>query len=118
MSPVTKLPPYSLYLNILGINENNGYYNVSLAITNTGAVSAQLDKFLINQVRQENIAGLTIYLNGTSVNVAEPLNYNLKCGDILQVNFMAPSTNYTSGSQLRICVSTAQALYFTSGTLP
>ena len=47
-----RMPPESLSLNMQGISENNGFYNVSLSITNTAAVPTQLDKFLVNDNRE------------------------------------------------------------------
>ena len=40
----------------------------------------------------KNERGLNTYLNGAAVNMAQPLDYPIKSGDYLQVNFIMPYT--------------------------
>jgi hypothetical protein len=86
-----------------GVTKSNGYYNISLAFSNV-TDPERLDNILINPNSQENITDLTFYLNGTTVNAANPASYNLKSGDSLQVNFTVSSTEFTSGSTMLVYV--------------
>lgn len=91
---------------VKGVTKSNGYYNISLLIPNVSNVtsSERLDNFGINQMSQEDLPDLIIYINGTAVDTSNPLRYNLKSCDSLQVNLMVPCTDYASGSTINVCL--------------
>jgi hypothetical protein len=86
-----------------GVTKSNGYYNISLAFSKVYD-SERLDNIIINPNSQENITGLTFYLNGTAVVAPNPASYNLKSGDSLQVNFTVPCSEFASGSTMLVNV--------------
>lgn len=84
--------------------KNNDLYNVSLTIN-------AFDTQTINKLQlNENITGLTTYVNGTSVNTANPLQIKLNSGDLIQVNFTMPCAEYSSVNE--IMVISTDALYY------
>ena len=86
-----------------GATKGNGYYNISLAFSDVYN-SERLDNILINPNSQENVTGLTFYLNGTAVAPPNPPSYDLKSGDSLQVNFAVPCSEFASGSTMLVYV--------------
>ena len=86
-----------------GVTKNDGYYNISLAFKNV-TYAERLDNILINPNSQENVIGLTAYLNGTAVNAPDPVSCNLQKGDSLQVNLVFPCTNFASGTTIHLDV--------------
>jgi hypothetical protein len=86
-----------------GVTKSNGYYNISLAFSNVYDPE-RLDNIVINPNSQENITGLTFYLNGTAVAPPNPASYSLKSGDSLQVNFTVPCSEFASGSTMLVYV--------------
>jgi hypothetical protein len=91
---------------IKGVTKSNGYYDISLLIPSVSNVTAseRLDNFGINQISQEDLPDLIIHINGTAVDTSNPLRYNLKSCDSLQINLIVPCTNYASGSTINVCL--------------
>lgn len=91
---------------VQGVTKSNGYYNIAIAIPNTSANKTccydMVGNLDINQVAQEDIPGLTMYINGTWVNASNPIRYNLESGDTAQINMLVPCTAYPSGSTVNI----------------
>ena len=79
-----------------GVAINSGYYNISVSVN--AMQSANIQKIIINpadlegEQANEEISGLSTYLNGTAVSTSNPLNYHIRSGDCLQVNFIVPNT--------------------------
>lgn len=84
--------PMPFDIQCQGVTLNNGYYNISVSVN--AVQSASIQKIVINpgnvegEQAVEEISGVTTYLNGTAVNTAQALNYHIKSGDNLQVNFI------------------------------
>lgn len=92
-----------------GIATKGGICNISLEIN--AWFPAIINKLQLNQ----DITGLTTYVNGTTVNTANPLQIKLNEGDFIQVNFTMPCTEYSSICGITvfgISVFTNNAMYF------
>ena len=82
----------------------NGDYNISVSVS--ALRSESINKIQINP---SNVTSVS--LNGTAVNIANPLNYHLNSGDYLQVNFLMPCTEAIP-NQTAISIFTQQASYY------
>ncbi len=88
--------PEAFDVQCQGFTISNGYYNISVSVD--AMQSASIQKIIINpgnvegEQANEEISGLSTYLNGTAVNMAQALNYPVRSGDYLQVNFKMPYT--------------------------
>jgi hypothetical protein len=100
-----------------GVTKSNGYYNISLAFSNV-ADPVRIDNILINPQSQESITDTIFYLNGTTVDAADPVRCNLKSGDSLQINLTLPCTKHASGSTITLCVIGNPIGYNTEVVLP
>ena len=56
----------------------------------------------INQMAQEDIPGLAMYMNGTTINASAPIRYDLKAGDTAQINMLVPCSLYRSGTTINV----------------
>lgn len=92
------LRPGSLFFGIQcqSVTASKGYYNISVSVI--AMRSASIQKIIINpgdnegEQAIEEISGVSTYLNGTAVNMAQALNYPVRSGDYLQANFIMPYT--------------------------
>ena len=105
-------------INPASIKLNNGYYNSSTAITCIEETNIQ--KFFVYTANSSDIHAtnktlpdVLVYFNGTAVNPNQ-INYDLKSGDNLQVNFLIPAAKYAPKTLMSITIYTLQALYVTS----
>ena len=98
-------PPLEIN-NVQSITKSNGYYNISVAIPNNSAnktyVYHMVGNLGINQVAQEDIPGLAMYMNGTAITVSAPIRYDLKAGDTAQINMLVPCSLYRSGTTINV----------------
>jgi hypothetical protein len=119
----------SIWLDFQSSTKSNGYYNISLAINASAPQS--LDKLLMGPINNTDgsiikskggVNGLSIYLNGTVVDMAvdlsKQLNYHLNSGDCVQVNFTLPCSEYASNSTMGVVVFTSKETYGTETVLP
>lgn len=87
------------------MTESNGLCNISLIIK--AFAPDTINKLSLN----ENVTGLTTYVNGATVNTANPLRIKLNSGDLVEVNFTMPCDEYSSVNGITV-VST-DATYWT-----
>jgi len=79
-----------------GVRVNNQDYNISYSIN--AQQSATIDKILVKSSNSTDpsanteVRGATVYINGTAVNIANPLDYRIDSGNNLQVNVIIPCT--------------------------
>jgi hypothetical protein len=112
MAPVEE----KLHLDNISAAKDNGCLNVSLTIRGTADEAIQVNELRINGVSQNDLAGLTVYLNGTSiVKTASPLFIvenvdNLRVTLVLPVAF--PGGMFNSGF-VKVDVATPDVLYYT-----
>jgi hypothetical protein len=71
----------SLYLDNCHIVENAGYLNASLNIIGTPDITSTINELKISNFTLMELPGVTIYLNGTTVNCASSPFYILEKGD-------------------------------------
>ena len=127
-NPHTIMPQPNLWINIGNITQNNGYYNASVTISciRTTTLQQLVVAPAINSSEgitfsKETSPDLKVYFNGTfqDPNKLDKLDCNLKSGDNLQVNFIIPSANYTSGTVMGLTM-TAQKSFecFAEFSLP
>ncbi len=95
----------ALLIEPKAMTKNNGLYNVSLTIS--AIAPERINKLQLN----ENITGLTTYVNGTTVNTANPLQIKLNGGDLIEVNFTMPCAEYSSVND--VTVFSTNAMYYT-----
>jgi hypothetical protein len=75
---------------------NNQNYNISYSIK--AQQSTIIDKILVKSSNATDpsvnteVNGATVYINGTAVNIANPLDYRIDSGNNLQVNVIIPCT--------------------------
>ena len=87
------------------MTKNNNLYNISITIN--ASLPETINKLQLN----ENITGLTTYVNGTTVNTANPLQIKLNSGDSIEVNLTMPCDEYSSVNE--ITVISTDAMYYT-----
>jgi hypothetical protein len=87
------------------MTKNNSLYNISLTIN--AFAPERINKLQLN----ENLTGLTTYVNGTTVNTENPLQIKLNSGDLIEVNFTMPCAEYSSVNE--ITVFSSDAMYCT-----
>ena len=100
------------------IKLDNGYYNVSVALTSAGETDTLLHKFLVYPqanasdmyAANKTSPDVLVYFNGTIVDPNQ-INYNLESGASLQANCLIPISEYAPNSMMRITVYTSQAIY-------
>ncbi len=104
-------PQYVLYdIHCKSATVNNGEYNISVSVNATQSESIQ--KIILNpgdnkgEQAIEEISGLNTYLNGTAVSTELPLNYHVRSGDYLQVNFIVPYTEAYQNQTIFVIQST------------
>ena len=86
------------------MTESNSLYNISLTIN---AFSPErINKLQLN----ENVTGLTTYVNGTTINAANPLQIKLNSGDLIEVNFTMPCADYSSVN--KVIVFSTDTMYY------
>ncbi len=91
---VPHMPGETFDIQCQGFTVNNGYYNISVSVN--AMQSENIQKIIINpgtvegEQATEEISGVNTYLNGSAVSMAQALNYQIKSGDLLQVNFIMP----------------------------
>gem|GEM_PF-7128385 len=96
--------PEALQIEPKAMTENNGFYNVYLTVNAFGPDT--INKIQLN----ENVTGLTTYINGTAVNMAQPLQIKLNSGDLIEVNFTMPCPEYCQVNAISV-ISTG-AMYY------
>jgi hypothetical protein len=89
------MPGFPLQIEAKAMTEDNGLYNIYLTVNATAQDT--IDSIQLNQ----NITGLTTYINGTKVNAAS-LMLNVNDGDSIGVNFTMPYTEYSSVNQATV----------------
>ena len=100
---------------------SHGDYNISFSIN--ALQSTITDKIRINPNVDENqstnneISGLTVYINSTAVNMRTSLNYHLNNGDHIQVNAIMPCTQAHS-NEASITIFSPQCKFYQETTLP
>ncbi len=102
----------SLNLQVQGISQNSGYFNVSLLIVNQGSSLQKLDKI------QMHGTSVVTFINGTEIIDPNQMSYGFKSADTLQVNLITPIANYTPNETVAITVYTQQASYYQEINLP
>ena len=120
-APHIMMPQPWLTVTIGNITQNNDNYNASVTILCSSA--NQLQKLVVSPAinssdgiaNSSNITStdLKVYLNGTIENPNE-LNYKFKSGDNIQVNFIIPSANDTSGTLMGIAITAERHTQATS----
>jgi hypothetical protein len=98
------------------VTKSNGYYNIALAFSNV-ADPISVDNIIVNP-RSEDAQDAVFYLNGTAVNASEPVRFNLKSGDSLQINITLPCTKYAQGSTVELWLTGNSIGYNREITLP
>jgi hypothetical protein len=78
------------------MTKNYSLYNIYLTIT--AFAPEKISKLQLN----ENVADLTTYVNGTTVNTANPLQIKLNRGDLIEVNFTMPCAEYSSVDEITV----------------
>jgi hypothetical protein len=97
-------PMFGLQIEPRALTKNNSIYNMSLTID--ASAPETINKLQLN----ENITDLTTYVNGTTVNTANPLQIKLSSGDSIEVNFTMPCNEYSSVKE--ITVFSTDAMYY------
>lgn len=107
----------SLSLNNCSIVENAGSLNASLTIIGTTDIPTTINELKISNFTLTELPGVTVYLNGTTMNYAAAPFYILEKGDTILVNMIFPCINsIVSRAQdvgyVSMQVLTSQATYY------
>jgi hypothetical protein len=107
----------SLYLDNCHIVENAGYLNASLTIMGTTDIATTINELKISNFTLAELPGVTIYLNGTTVNCVTSPFYILEKGDTVLVNMVFPCINSLLSrahdvGYVSMQVLTSQATYY------
>src|SRR5208283_1253214 len=84
----------ALLIEPKSMTKNNGLYNLSITIS--AIAPERINKLQLN----ENITGLTTYVNGTTINTANPLQIKLNGGDLIEVTVFSTDAMYYAGLPL------------------
>lgn len=105
------MPSESLCLNPANVTLNNGYYNASIAVNCSRAITLQ--KFLVYSETNSSVGAdssngaatdFTVYLNRTAENPNQ-LDFKLKTGESLQVNLIILRADYLPGANMGFTVT-------------
>src|SRR5664279_2889372 len=94
MGPVEEV----LHFENCRVVENVACLNASLTIISTADKAIPIKQLQINSIAQNDFDGLTIYINGSSVECAVSPLWVIQHGDSLMVNLVFPCTNSTVSS--------------------
>ena len=114
MHPTHPRPESLIFCNQC-VTVGNGVYNISYAIS--ALESLTIDKILVKQTNitdpttNTDINGATIYINSTTVDTTNPLNYLINCGNNFQLNFILPCTEIHS-TEISIMIFSPQVMYY------
>lgn len=112
----------SVSLNFGNITQANGYYHVPLTVQDKSPT--KIDKIEISPAgdgtseTSQASADLTVTVNGTAINIVNPLNYKLNSGDSLQISFLLPTSQYASNTTITATVYATKAMYYAEAQLP
>jgi hypothetical protein len=99
-----------LYMRSCSAERNDTGLYVAFDLQNKGTASGTLDIFFLNEIPQQNITGLSIILNGTTLDKANSLRYTLHPWDSITANLILPNDNeYITGENLKIMIQTLGA---------
>ena len=110
--PINYMPCMVLHATDVSVSKVSNF-NLEMTWKNMGTLVATLDRFLINDKPQQDIAGLAVFLNGTGINIADSLNWVLKPGETVKINLLIPiHGEYVSGTVLEIALRTTRGYDF------
>ena len=99
------------------IVKNAGYLNASMTIVSTTDRTTKINELKISNFTLTELPGITVYINGTTVNYAAPPIYVLEKGDAALVNMVFPCINSLvfraqDEGYVSMVVLTPQAIYY------
>jgi hypothetical protein len=98
-----------------GVTISNGYYNISYSVNAIRPIT--IDKIRINpsnitvQNTNNKVSGITVYINNTAVNIANPLKYHLNSVNNLKVNVIIPCSEAYS-NKTSITIFSPQGMFY------
>ncbi len=107
-----------LFIKDLSLINNTESLNGSFALVSADGRAIEVNEFRINRITLDKVSGLTVYVNGTSINYLAPSLLELKPGDTMDVNLIIPNENNSDllsalkSNHFEIQVCTPQALFW------
>ncbi len=119
----TRPVPEIISVRNQGVTVSNGDYNISYSIN--ARQSTTIDKILVKSSNVTDpsmtteVSGATVYINGTDVNIANPLDYRIDSGNNLQVNVIIPCPKaFSNEISISIFSLNPYTLYYVKTMLP
>ena len=110
-------PPLEMLQLHSETTKSDGFYNLSLAVVNISGHSDEPTTVHIVKVHVSTIDDAAIYYNCTLQSGANAMQYDLKPGDTLQVNFIISTATHGPGTGY-VTVFAHDAMYAQVATLP
>lgn len=114
----------SLTLQVQNVTRSNGFYNVSLAITNTSDQAIKIVKVRIGDLTNSyspypltDMTGAAVYYDDAQLSDANAMRCNINGGSTLQVNFIFAVANHSPGT-VAVTVYTPNTMYYEEAALP